>query len=125
MPITPFAYAFLAGSRIRVTITAPGGDRPEWALGNTYQTHSTVTDTLALGRVHGVRPTALVLSVLPGVTSPGAQPPCPSLRGQPSRTSCPPATAADESPPHGRCRHGHAHTGDDVHPPSHRSATLR
>lgn len=86
VPILPFAYAFRAGSRIRVTITAPGGDRPEWAFADTYQTHGTVTDTLGLG---GVRPTALVLSVLPGTTPPDPQPPCPSLRGEPCRTYVP------------------------------------
>jgi predicted acyl esterase len=89
VPITPFAYAFRAGSRIRVTITAPGGDRPEWAFGDTFQTGGKVTDTLALGPADGVQPTALVLSVLPGVTPPDSQPPCPSLRGEPCRTYVP------------------------------------
>lgn len=89
VPITPFAYAFRAGSRIRVTITAPGGDRPEWSFGDTYRTQGKVTDTLALGRTGGVQPTALVLSVLPGVQPPDPQPPCPSLRGEPCRTYVP------------------------------------
>ena len=32
VPICPVAHAFRAGSRIRVTVEAPGGDRPRWAL---------------------------------------------------------------------------------------------
>ncbi len=83
IPILPFGYAFRAGSRIRVTITAPGGDRPVWEF-DTYQTHGTVTDTVALG---GATPSALVLSVVPGLVPPDPQPACPSLRGQPCRAS--------------------------------------
>jgi uncharacterized protein len=85
IPIQPFAYAFRAGSRIRLTITAPGGERPVWAF-DTYQTHGTVTDTVGLG---GATPSALVLSVVPGITPPDAQPTCPSLRGQPCRSYAP------------------------------------
>ena len=47
------------------------------------QTGGTVTDTIGLGGWH---PSALVLSVVPGVTPPDAAPACPSLRGQPCRT---------------------------------------
>ena len=71
IPILPFAYAFRAGSRIRVTITAPGGDRPVWAFA-TYQTKGRVTDTIGLG---GDTPSALVLSVVRGL-----QPPDPNRR---------------------------------------------
>ena len=82
IPIEPFAYAFRTGSRIRVSITAPGGDRPAWQF-DTYRTGGTVTDTIGLGGGH---PSALVLSVVRGVTPPDPQPACPSLRGQPCRT---------------------------------------
>ena len=82
IPIGPFAYAFRTGSRIRVSITAPGGDRPAWQFA-TYPTGGSVTDTVGLGGDH---PSALVLSVLKGVTPPDAQPSCPSLRGQPCRS---------------------------------------
>ncbi len=87
IPILPFAYAFRAGSRIRVTVTAPGGDRPAWEFA-TYQTHGKVTDTIGLG---GASASALVLSVLPGVTPPDPQPACPSLRGEPCRPYLPAA----------------------------------
>ena len=86
IPILPFAYVFRAGSRIRVTITAPGGDRPVWAFGTTYQTKGKVVDTISLG---GSLPSALVLSVVPGLKTPDAQPACPSLRGQPCRSYLP------------------------------------
>ena len=82
IPIVPFAYAFRTGSRIRVSITAPGGDRPAWQF-DTYPTGGTVTDTIGEGAWH---PSALVLSVVKGVTPPDPQPACPSLRGQPCRT---------------------------------------
>lgn len=85
IPILPFGYAFRAGSRIRLTVTAPGGERPVWVF-TTYQTHGTVTDTVGLG---GPTPSALVLSVVPGITPPDGQPACPSLRGQPCRTYLP------------------------------------
>ena len=83
IPILPFAYVFRPGSRIRVTITAPGGDRPVWAFGTTYQTNGKVLDTVSLG---GNLASALVLSVVHGLTPPDPQPACPSLRGQPCRT---------------------------------------
>ena len=82
IPIGPFAYAFRTGSRIRVSITAPGGDRPAWQFA-TYPTGGSVTDTVGLGGAH---PSALVLSVVKGITPPDAQPACPSLRGQPCRS---------------------------------------
>ncbi len=81
IPIEPFAYAFRTGSRIRVSVTAPGGDRPAWQFA-TYSTGGAVTDTVGLGGAH---PSALVLSVVKRVTPPDAQPACPSLRGQPCR----------------------------------------
>ena len=82
IPILPFAYAFRTGSRIRLTITAPGGDRPAWKFAS-YQTGGTVTDTIGLG---GASPSSLVLSVVPGIIPPDPQPACPSLRGLPCRT---------------------------------------
>ncbi len=85
IPIQPFGYVFRAGSRIRVTVSAPGGDRPVWAL-DTYQTNGQVTDTVSLG---GGSPSALVLSVVPGIIPPDPQPACPSLRGQPCRSYVP------------------------------------
>jgi putative CocE/NonD family hydrolase len=76
----PFAHAFRAGSRLRVTVDAPGGNRPVW-----------VFDTIAAGETNEVahdreHPSRLVLPVVPGITVPPGAPACGSLRGQPCRS---------------------------------------
>jgi predicted acyl esterase len=81
IPMLPFAYSFRTGSRIRVTLTAPGGDRPTWVFA-TRPTRGAVADTVGIG---GAMASALVLSVVPRIQPPDAQPACPSLRGQPCR----------------------------------------
>src|SRR4029079_14857485 len=75
--IYPVAYAFRTGDKIRVTIQAPGGDRPRW----TFQTieNGTIQNTIQLGT------SKLVLPVIPGGKAGSAPPPCPSNRGQPCR----------------------------------------
>ncbi|MGO9457298.1 MAG: CocE/NonD family hydrolase [Acidimicrobiales bacterium] len=85
VPIDPIGFAFRAGSRIRITVEAPGGTRPEWAF-DTLHTGGDVTDTVQLG---GSQPSTVVLSVVPGITPPDPQPACPSLRGEPCRTYVP------------------------------------
>lgn len=77
--ILPFAHTFRAGSRIRLMVDAPGGNRATW-----------VFDTISGGeRVQiGVGPSfpsQLVLPVVPGVEVPEAYPACNSLKGQPCR----------------------------------------
>jgi predicted acyl esterase len=78
VPIDPIAYTFRAGSRLRVTIEAPGGDRPSWAFGTTYPVGT--TDTITLG------PSALVLPTVAGVVPTDGQPACGTNRGEPCRT---------------------------------------
>jgi len=85
VPVFPFAHAFRAGSRIRVTVQAPGGDRPRWRFA-TIERGST-RNTLALG---GARASRLVLPVVAGATAKGTPLPAPTaLRGQPSRAYVP------------------------------------
>ena len=79
------AHAFRAGSRIRISIEAPGGDRTRWAF-DTAATHGGVLDEVS--RTHA-QPSRVVLSVIPGVAPPAGLPPCPGLRGQPCRTYMP------------------------------------
>ena len=79
--IGPLGHSFRAGSRIRVTISAPGGDRPRWTFA-TPETDGDVVDTIILG---GKRPSRLMLPVIPGLAAGAPQPACPSLRGQPCR----------------------------------------
>ena len=74
------AHTFRAGSQIRISVEAPGGDRPEWTF-----------ITPAGGEVNSIgnsigRPSRIVLPVVPTVTLPAAPAPCPSLRSQPCRT---------------------------------------
>ncbi len=78
--VFPFAHVFRAGSSIRVTVDAPGGARPIWAFDT----------TIAAGETNQIahdaeRPSALVLSVVPGVDVPAEPPACGSLRSQPCR----------------------------------------
>jgi uncharacterized protein len=82
VPIFPVAHTFRAGSRVRVTIQAPGGDRPRWSFATVDGGRT--RNTLALG---GSKASSLVLPVLTGATANGTPLPAPTaLRGQPSRT---------------------------------------
>jgi hypothetical protein len=85
VPIYPVAHAFRAGSRIRVTVQATGGDRPRWDFATVDKGRT--RNTVALG---GRRLSKLVLPVLAGTTAKGTPlPPATALRGQPSRTYSP------------------------------------
>jgi uncharacterized protein len=77
----PFAHPFRAGSRLRLTIDAPGNSRVEWTFGTIDQGE---TVTVASDADH---PSKLVLPVVTGVVVPEPAPAaCGSLRGQPCRT---------------------------------------
>jgi predicted acyl esterase len=89
--IFPFAHSFRAGSKIRLTIQAPGGDRPLWTFA-TPTAPATGTVKIAHDRGH---PSRVVLPVLPENPELSATPaPCPSLRAQPCRVYVAPAPAA-------------------------------
>jgi predicted acyl esterase len=79
------AHVFRAGSRIRISVEAPGGDRTRWAFSTPATGGAVVNEIARLPR----RASRLVLGVVPGVDAPPALPPCPSLRGQPCRTWIP------------------------------------
>lgn len=77
--LLPFAHVFRAGSRIRLIVDAPGGNRAEWAF-DTIAGGERVTighDPLVSSR--------LVLPVVPSVDAPDEYPECGALRGQPCR----------------------------------------
>ena len=81
VPIWPVAHAFRAGSRIRVTVEATGGDRPRWQFATVDRGRT--RNTVALG---GRLASKLVLPVVAGATGHGTPlPPATALRGQPSR----------------------------------------
>lgn len=91
LEIYPFAHVFRAGSKVRLIITAPGGDRLEWQFG-------TLPGTQANDVARSIgRPSSIALPVVPGVSVPTGYPACPGLRGQPCRTYNAPA-AAPEAP---------------------------
>jgi predicted acyl esterase len=76
-------HVFRKGSRVRVSVEAPGGDRVAWAF-DTPPTDGQVVNEISRG---GKRASKLVLSVVPTAKdTPEDLPPCPSLRGQPCRT---------------------------------------
>jgi len=86
VPIFPFAHPFRAGSRIRLTIDAPGNNRAVWEF-RTIAAGETVT--IAHDADH---PSRLLLSVVPDIVVPAAAPPaCGALRGQPCREYMPAA----------------------------------
>jgi uncharacterized protein len=80
----PFAHVFHKGSRLRVIIDAPGATRPRWQF-DALPANATVVNQI--GR--GVKsPSSIVLPVVSGANLPDlGLPPCPSLRGQPCRTT--------------------------------------
>jgi predicted acyl esterase len=83
VPLFPVAHAFRAGSRIRVTVGAPGGDRPRWRFDSVDDGSTRVTVHLGESK--------LMLPVLTGVTAPTPLPAPTALRGQPSRAYAPAA----------------------------------
>jgi len=86
VPLYPVAYAFRAGSRIRVTIQAPGGDRPAWTFDTIED--GTTTNTISSSPA---APSRLVLPVLTGRSAAIPLPACGALRGSPCRPYVPAA----------------------------------
>ncbi|MBX3025036.1 CocE/NonD family hydrolase [bacterium] len=72
----PFAHVFRAGSRIRISVEAPGNDRAIWKF-DALPDPATVEIALEGSRV--------VLPVIPGIQVPTGLPPCKALRSQPCR----------------------------------------
>lgn len=83
--ILPVAHVFRAGSRIRLTIAAVGGDREEWRYDSVDPDGGTTENTIHLG---GIAPSSMTLTVAPLTGYPAAQLPCPSA-GKPCRTFVP------------------------------------
>jgi predicted acyl esterase len=82
IPLYYEGHVYRAGSRIRVTISAPGGTQPAWAFAQSNPSgRAAVQVELA--------PSNIVLPVVPGVSVPTGLPPCPSLRNEPCRAYVP------------------------------------
>jgi uncharacterized protein len=85
VPLYYEGHVYRAGSRIRITISAPGGDQPTWAFSDlTPKGRATVK--LARSPLMASR---IILPVVPGVAVPTGYPPCPGLRGEPCRRYVP------------------------------------
>ena len=81
IPLYYEGHLYRAGSRIRVTVSAPAGDQPVWAFAETVPTHN-ANVTVAFSHK---RQSRLVLPLVPGISAPTPLPPCPGLRGEPCR----------------------------------------
>jgi predicted acyl esterase len=104
--VPAFGHAFHAGSRVRLAVNTPGGDQPTWA----YEVLGADPATRHLLGTGGVAASSVALPVLAALDVPTPLPACPSLRGQPCRSTppianvvaigaaAPPATAAPMSP---------------------------
>jgi predicted acyl esterase len=82
IPLYYEGHAYRAGSRIRVTISAPNGDQPVWSFAET-EPSGTATVSIAHSKQ---MPSRLLLPLVPGVSVPTGLPPCPGLRGEPCRS---------------------------------------
>ena len=88
IPLYYQGHAYRAGSRIRVTISAPNGDQPIWSFSET-RPKGTARVTIAHSRK---RPSKLVLPVVPGLEIPtrAAAVPGPPGRALPRLADCEP-----------------------------------
>ena len=80
IPLYYQGHVYREGSRLRVIISAPGGDQPIWAFANAAP-DGTPWVAVAHSRK---QPSRLVLPVVPG-GAPTGLPACPALRGEPCR----------------------------------------
>ena len=81
IPLYYQGHVYREGSRLRVIVSAPGGDQPIWAFAETAPS-STPWVAVAHSRK---QPSRLVLPVVPNFGAPTPLPECPALRGEPCR----------------------------------------
>jgi predicted acyl esterase len=81
IPLYYEGHVYRRGSRIRVIVSAPGGDQPVWSFSQLVPGHPARV-WLTYSRS---MPSRLVLPVVGGVNVPSPLPPCPALRGEPCR----------------------------------------
>ena len=85
IPLYYEGHVYRAGSRIRVTISAPNGTQPIWAFSHTVPS-GTANVSIAFSNK---MPSSLILPVVRGVNVPTGLPACPSLRNEPCRPYVP------------------------------------
>jgi hypothetical protein len=114
VPLYYEGHAYRAGSRIRVTIAAPGGTQPIWAFEQTQPEDDGAEVAIGYGQE---MPSRLLLPVVPGVDVTTDLPPCPGLRGEPCRDFEPFANRSVEpEPPVGD--EDEPPVGDEEEPPA-------
>jgi uncharacterized protein len=85
VPLYYEGHAYRAGSRIRVTVSAPNGDQPIWAFDKTVPKGKAKIEVAHSPQM----PSRLLLPVVGAVSVPTGLPPCPGLRGEPCRDYVP------------------------------------
>ena len=85
VPLYYEGHVYRAGSRIRITISAPGGDQSTWAFSQLAPARRA---TVRVAHTRAM-PSQLILPVVPGIAVPTPLPPCPGLRGEPCRRYVP------------------------------------
>ena len=80
IPLYYQGHAYRAGSRIRVTLSAPNGDQPIWAFAETSPAKRAKIEIARSKK----KASNLLLPVVAVPVSTGL-PPCPGLRGEPCR----------------------------------------
>ena len=84
VPLYYQGHVYRAGSQMRVTLSAPGGDQPIWGFGKAVP-----KGTAKISVAHSPEmPSALVLPTIEG-DAPTELPSCPGLRGEPCRDYVP------------------------------------
>lgn len=83
IPLYYEGHVYRAGSRIRLTISAPNGTQPVWSFSQTVPPRGRST-TVRIAMSEAM-PSKLVLPVVSGMRVPTGFPPCPSLRNEPCR----------------------------------------
>jgi predicted acyl esterase len=86
IPLYFEGHAYRAGSRIRLTISAPNGTQPIWGFEHTKPAHGTAKVSIEFSRR---QPSSLILPVVPGVSVPTPLPACDTLRNEPCRPYVP------------------------------------
>ncbi len=86
IPLYFQGHAYRAGSQIRVTISAPGGEQPIWSFAEARPRGKAAEVDVVSSRKH---PSRLVLPVVPGLSIDSDAPPCPGLRNEPCRDYVP------------------------------------
>ena len=89
VPLYPFGHVFRAGSRIRIVVQPPGGNKPAWAF-DALRPSPAPTVTIERSAKQASK---VVLPLVHGVSVTGTLPACGTLRGQPCRTYVPAANA--------------------------------